>query len=421
MSIGALADSAAYEAFCSGTLADPYLLLDQLRSVDPVHWSDQLGGWILTRYDDVLAAHLDRRLASARVEINMRAIPAAERDCYSSLEEHVSNWLGFTDPPKHRRMRRLVSKVIAPTLADGLRPRIDDIVDGLLDLIAAVDQADLLSDLAFPLPSTVICEILGIPADSAADFQDHTSKMVRFIGNVGPTLAALAPGAREGHRALDSFFDACLKARRGTPSDDLLTDLANVEEGGEELARNELLGLCSFLYVAGHETTVALIANGIRLLMLHADQAELFRSGWRARANAIEEIMRYESPIQMNTRLAVEDLEMRGKHISAGDTVILHLGAANRDPVRFPEPERFDIRRQDNRHLGFGWATHFCLGAPLARLEAQVALTRLFERFHVTPLEPAEGSWKESMTLRCPGSLPVRVDARAGSTHKHRQ
>ena len=406
MSVAALSESTEYEAFCCGRLADPYPLLDRLREEDPVHWSEPLAGWVLTTHDDVLAAIFDRRLASDRVAINVSAIPAPARAHYRSLEQHVSNWLGFTDPPKHARMRRLAAKVFSPALAEQLRPRIEALVDGLLNDIGAAAEADLVSDLAFPIPSTVICEILGIPASRAADFQDYTGKMVSFVGNVGPTLAELADGALEGHRALDGFFAQCLEERRLQARDDVLTSLATVEDEGGTLSEDEILGLCTFLYVAGHETTVALLANGARLLMLHDDQAELIRSNSDVLPGAIEEILRFESPIQLNTRLAIEDLELKDKQIRAGDTVILHIGAANRDPGRFPDPARFDVRRTNNRHLAFGWAAHFCLGAPLARLEAQAAVGRLVERFDLVPGE-GDVRWRESMTLRCPESLPT--------------
>jgi cytochrome P450 len=408
MSVGAVTESAGYEAFCRGRLADPYPLLDRLREEDPVHWSEPLAGWVMTRHDDVLAGIFDRRLASDRVAINMSAIPATERASYRSLEQHVSNWLGFTDPPKHVRMRKLAAKVFSPALAEQLRPRIEALVDSLLDEIGASAGTDLVSDLAFPVPSTMICEILGISPSQAADFQDYTGKMVSFVGNVGPTLAELADGALEGHRALDRFFGRCLEERRAQAQDDVLTALATVEDDAGTLSEDEILGLCTFLYVAGHETTVALLANGAWLLTLHDDQADLIRSNPDVLPGAIEEILRLESPIQLNTRLASEDLELRGRQIKAGDTVILHIGAANRDPERFPDPARFDVRRTDNRHLAFGWAAHFCLGAPLARLEAQAAIGRLLERFDLAATED-HVRWRESMTLRCPEALPAKL------------
>jgi cytochrome P450 len=411
MSVVALSESGQYEAFCRGCLADPYPLLDRLREEDPVHWSEPLAGWVLTRHDDVLAAIFDRRFASDRVAINMSAIPARERAKYRSLERHVSNWLGFTDPPKHARMRKLAAKVFSPALAEDLRPRIEALVDGLLDDLDSAPEADLVADLAFPVPSTVICEILGILPSQAADFQDYTGKMVSFVGNVGPTLAKLADGAMEGHRALDAFFAQCLEERRSGARDDVLTALATVEDEGSTLSHDEVLGLCTFLYVAGHETTVALLANGARLLMEYHDQAELIRRKPEILPAAIEEMLRFESPIQLNTRLAVEDLNLKGRRIKAGDTVILHIGAANRDPDRFPDPARFEVERTNNRHLAFGWAAHFCLGAPLARLEAQAAIGRLLDRFELAPVGD-HVRWRESMTLRCPESLPTELHRR---------
>jgi cytochrome P450 len=410
MAVAALSESPEYEALCTGRLAEPYGLLDRLRESDPVHWSNRLSGWVLTRYDDVLAAIFDRRLASDRVAINMSAIAASERPRYRSLEQHVSNWLGFTDAPKHTRMRKLSAKAFSPALSERLRPRVEALVEGLLDAMVARDRVDLVEELAFPLPSTVICEILGIPPSWAANVQRHTGEMVAFVGNVGPTLGELADGALEGHRTLDEFFSRCLRERREFGQDDLLTALAGAEDQGAGLSETELLGLCTFLFVAGHETTVALLANAAWLLMLHPEQADLVRGDSQLLPGAIEEVLRYESPIQLNTRLAVEELEIGGKRIRTGDTVILHIGAANRDPARFPAPDQFDVKRSNNRHLAFGWAAHFCLGAPLARLEAQSALGRLLDRFELSPPGPVR--WRESMTLRCPDSLPAGLVAR---------
>jgi cytochrome P450 len=215
----------------------------------------------------------------------------------------------------------------------------------------------------------------------------------------------------EGHQALDRFFAGCLRDRRERAQDDVLTALATVEDEGGSLSEAEILGLSTFLYVAGHETTVALLANGARLLMLHPGQADVVRRHPEILPDAIEEILRFESPIQLNTRLATADVEIRGKLIRAGDTVILHIGAANRDPERFAAPERFDVQRKNNRHLAFGWAAHFCLGAPLARLEAQAAIGSMLDRFDLAP-RLGEVRWRESMTLRCPESLPAQLSPR---------
>jgi cytochrome P450 len=379
--------TADYQAFCAGRLADPYPLLEQLRSTDPVHWSDQLDAWVITRYEDVMAGIMDRRMSSDRVAINMNAIDPTQRAHYASLEEHVSNWLGFTDPPKHMRMRRLVATVFTPARAEQLRQRIDamleTVVARLVSHMRAAGRVDLVADYARALPSAVICEILGIPEQ--ADY------------------------ALESQRALDQFFSALIADRRRSPRDDVLTVLATVEEDGQRLSEQELLGLSAFLYVAGYDTTVGLIANGLHLLLTRPDQARLVRDDASALPSAIEEVLRFESPVQLLPRLAAEDLQVGGRDIRRGDAVILHLGAANRDPQRYPDPDRFDVRRAGTRHVAFGWGAHFCLGAPLARLEAGIAFERFIRELGDMRLLDEAPRWRQSMTVRCPVSLPAAV------------
>jgi pimeloyl-[acyl-carrier protein] synthase len=401
-----LVESEQYRLFCEGRLADPYPLLAWLRSNDPVHWSPIVNAWILTRYDDVLSGLLDKRFANDRVSASMAALSPALQSSCAPLGEHVSNWLGYTDPPKHTRLRGLLRTTFTPALADGLGPRIGEIVDELLDAIADAQRPDLIASFAFQLPARVICEILGVPIEHAKAFHRWSDDMAAFTGNLGPTLVEIAPRAMQSYVELEEFMSTMVAERARCPSDDLLNHLAQAETGAQ-LSRPELIGLSVFTLVAGHETTASLLANA--LLIMLGDQAlrtELERHP-ELLPNAVEEFLRIEAPIQFSPRLAAEDVESRGRTIRRGDVVMLHLGAANRDPERFPEPHRIDLHRVNNRHLSFAWGPHFCLGAPLARIEASVALPRLFERFPNIRATEAAPPWRKNMTMRAVQRLYV--------------
>ena len=402
--IHALAD---YDRYCEGCLNDPYPLYHRLRAEDPVHWSDRLESWMLTRYDDVLSANRDRRLASDRVSVNMGALTEADRVKYKALGDHVSNWLGFTDPPKHTRMREMIGQTFNQDLAETMGDRIREIVDGLLEKIEAKGEMDLVGDFAYPLPATLICDVLGVPGGYRRQFRKSIEDLTAFVGAVGPTLVRVAEKAEQSRRELTAFFRDLASQRREEPRQDLISVLAAVEgkEGG--LTEDELLGLIVFVFDAGHDTTASFIANGVLSLLRNPTEMTKLRQDPTLMESAIEEFLRYESPIQFDTRLATANLEIGGKRIREGQTVILSRGAANRDPEQFPDPDRLDVGRQENKHLAFGWGAHFCLGAPLARVEGRIAFSRLLDRFPNMHLKTEHIEWLENMSLRCPRSLRV--------------
>jgi len=401
--------SREYELFCEGSLADPYPFFHQLRRDDPVHWSEHLNCWILTRYDDVLAAHPDKRLASDRSALNMRSLPKSMQAKHRSLGEHVSNWLGFTDPPKHTRLRKLVMKTFKPNTFQRMRPRIQQIVDELLDKMDGGERIDFINEFTFPLPAAVICDILGIPPADQDQFRKTAEDLTAFVGGVGPTLVSAADRAHQAFLDLADYFRKLANRRRREPGDDLISVLITVNEDGESLDEKELLGMCVFLFVAGHETTVSLLGNGMLALLRFPGELEKLRHDPSLMESALEEFLRFESPVQQNTRLAVDDLEIGGQHINKGQGVLLMLSAANHDPAQFPDPDRLDIARPDNRHLAFGYGIHFCLGAPLARLEAEIAFSSFLERFKHIELESNNVQWRRDMVLRSLRSLPILV------------
>jgi cytochrome P450 len=401
-----------YRCFCRGELDDPYPTLRRLREEDPVHWSEPLQAWLLTRYDDVLAAHSDRRLASGRIALNMAALPGEFRAKHDALGRHVSNWLGFTDPPKHTRMRKLVLKAFTPRVVQSMRSLIARIVDELLDRFSGHDVVDAIDGFAFPLPATVICEMLGIPSEARNRFRACAEHMTAFVGGVGELLVDAAQRAHASYLQMEGQFRELIDLRRRQPGEDLFTALVNVRDQEESLSEDELMGMAVFLFVAGHETTGSLLGNGILALAQHHEHFQTLQADRSLVPSAIEEFLRYESPIQLNTRLAIDVIELRGRRIRAGQGVVLEIGAANRDPAEFVEPDRLNIGRQDNRHLAFGHGIHFCLGAPLARLEAEIAFNAILDRFAAMRLVTHQLAWRRDMTLRSLTTLPLRLERR---------
>jgi cytochrome P450 len=396
-----------YGRFCEGRLADPYPLLAWLRENDPVHRSEPLGAWVITRYDDVRAGLLDRRLANDRVSANFAPLPADVREAAAPLAEHISNWLGFTDPPKHTRLRGLLRDRFTPSLADAMKARIRTIADQLADSLLAQSHPDLVSGYALPLPALVICEVLGLAPEDTGRFGAWSDHMVAVTGHIGPSLARIVPEALDSYRAVDEFIGAEVDARRACPAADLLGDLAAAESAGR-LDRTELSGLAVFTLVAGHETTASLLGSALRMLLVDPGLAAALRDAPDRWGAFIEEMLRLESPIQLSPRVAAEDLEIAGHRIHAGESVVLHLGAANRDPRQFPSPDAVDLDNATTRHLAFAWGPHFCLGAPLARAEAAIALPLLLDREPDLALDESEPSWRENMSIRGLTSLKAR-------------
>ena len=397
-----------YELYCDARLANPYPLFHRLREEDPVHWSERLSSWVITRYDDVYTGLRDERLGNDRASVNMSALPEPQRTDLGPLGEHVSNWLGFTDPPKHTRMRSFVSKVVNPKLAIDMKDRIQAIVNELLDRVQPKGHMDAINDFAFALPATVICEVLGIDSDRQQEFKSWLDDITAFVGGVGPFLKKVAEQAYKSQQQLTVFLRELTLKRRGEPRNDMISMLAAVEGQSDGLTEQELMGLCTFLFAAGEETTVSLIGNGIFLLLQHPEDMARLKNQPELMKSAIEEFLRYESPIPISPRLALADVEVRNRCIRKGDAVILMNGSANRDPAQFPDPDRLEIGRTNNKHLAFGWGDHFCLGGPLARMEGQIAIKSILERFPNLRLQEGQKlHWRQNMSIRCLESLPV--------------
>jgi cytochrome P450 len=405
------AASTEYQAFCRSELADPYDVLDELRRADPVHWSPLLDAWVVTSYQEVVVALREPQLRSDRVSVNARAVPEALRPQYASLTTHLSNWLGFTDPPKHSQMREVARKIFNPASAARSRPMIESSVREILKSVQDREHFDLMEDLALCLPLTVICRLLGIPDENVTDFHNWAIDIGQFAGQVDPTWSPAAQSvterANESWFELEELFGRLIADKRRTSADDILGELVRAFDAGL-ISDDELIGLAVFILAAGHTTTRDLLGNGLYLLLDRPGEAAGLLGAPGNVALAIEEILRFESPIPMASRLAAAPVVLAGKTIEPGQTVILHLAGANRDEAKFDHANVFDVARQPNRHLAFGWGAHFCLGAPLAREQAGVVLEAMLPLLSRMDLGSAVPKWRAGdMSVRTLTELPV--------------
>jgi hypothetical protein len=394
-----------FNPFLPEFIADPYPFYRRLRENDPVHRSS-FGFWVLTRYDDVVALLRDPRFGRGRYQGLLQA-RFGDSETTGGLESSML----FRDPPDHTRLRALVSKAFTPRVVEAMRPHIQQIVDDLIDAVRDAKAMDVITDLAYPLPVTVICEMLGVPVGERREFRQWSFDIGRSLDAIAmPSDPGVVERGNAARHALTDYFRTLVAERRARPRPDLLSALIAAEEAGDRLSEGELLATCVLLFVAGHETTVNLIGNGLLVLLRHPDALRSLRDDASLIAGAVEELLRYDGPVQRTGRIANMDTEIDGHKIADGTLVLGLIGAANHDPAQFPEPERLDFRRADNRHLAFGGGTHFCLGAPLARVEGQIALLTLARRLSGLALRVAAPEWRESATLRGLRSLPVAWD-----------
>jgi cytochrome P450 len=392
---------------------NPYTQYDALRENDPVHRSP-VGAVVLTRYADVQAvlrsphAGMGGTMDESGREQVLRAQGIWEWWQDSLVRIYMGTFMLTIDPPDHTRIRGLVSKAFTPKAIEAMRPRIQAIVDELVDEVEARDtgSAEIVEDLAFPLPALVICEMLGVPPSDRDYLKQWSHDAARLIDPM--TDPELMKKADEALRGFTEYFSGLVADRRKHPRDDLLTAMAQAEEEGDRLSDHELNANAIFLFVAGHETTTNLIGNAIYNLLRSRDQLDRLCADPSLAVGATEETLRFESPIQMTGRGVAEDITLPdGTAIAEGERTILLLAAANRDPAQFPDPARYDIGRGETRPLAFGGGVHYCLGAALARVEGQVALGTIARRWSNLELASDEPRWKETFTLRGLEDLPI--------------
>ena len=397
-----------HELYSAEFRADPYRVFAQMREHDPVFSQPGIDGetmiWFVTRYEDVAAVLVDDerfvrdpRLALTEEELAAQQLPPM----LQAIDNHMLN----RDGDDHRRLRRLVTKAFTPKVVEQLRGRIQEIADELIDAVEARGTMDLSAEYAFPLPITVIAELLGVPNADQDRFKEWSDAII---------TPAIGPEAMERFFAQMGDFVEYLTdlfaARRAEPQDDLVSALLAARDASDALTDEEVFGTVVLLIVAGHETTVGLIGNAVVNLLSHPEELELVRTDASLIPAAIEEALRYEGPVERAlNRWAATDVELGGQTIRRGSLVIAILGAADRDPDRFTDADRLDIRREDTRHLAFGRGSHYCLGAPLARLEAEIALETLFRRLPGLRLvvEPSELEWRPTPGFRRLETLPV--------------
>lgn len=389
--------------------SDPYPVYAALRRDAPVYWSEVLHSWVLTRYDDVVASLRDPRLSSAgRMTTLLDQLPQPYRDEVRWIDRHYAATLPFMNPPDHTRVRALVNKTFTPRVVEKMREQIQETVDTLLDQAETGRTLDVMRDLAYPLPIIVISALVGVPVGDREQFKQWTYEIFGIFSS-GRALEDSVERGRRSLLATRAYLTALIAERRRQPQDDLISHLVAVEEQGSVLSAEEVLANCVTLFVAGHETTNGLIGNGLAALLRHPDQLGKLRREPALIVNAVEELLRYDGSLQRNWRLATADVVVRGQSIRKGDMVSQMLGAANRDPEQFPEPDRLDITRANTRQIAFGHGLHYCVGAPLARLEAQVAINTLLRRFPTLRLTSDRLTWRTDYTFRSLQALPVEV------------
>jgi cytochrome P450 len=396
-----------FDLTAPGTWRDPYPVFREMQQDAPAYFSAARGGWLLTRYADVSAALHDSRLSSRRSAAFAERLPPEVREHVAPLVRNIAKWTLFNDAPDHTRLRSLINRAFSMRLVDAMRPQLQAIVDGLLDAGEARGALDAMRELAVPLPVMVIGRMLGLPEEDCGRLRAWSDALAGFFS--GRIDAPSIANATRAMVELETYFGSLIAERRQKPRDDLVSSLIVAEEEGRILDDQELLSTCVMLLFAGHETTTHLIGNGLYVLLRHPDERDRLIALPPLGPSAVEELLRYESPVQWQTRLTLEDIEVCGQPIPKGNRIFLMLGAANRDPRQFADPDRLDIARQNNRHLAFGHGPHYCVGAALGRLEALIAIRTTLTRFPRLRLVSREPEWFENSVLRGLKRLPIAL------------
>jgi pimeloyl-[acyl-carrier protein] synthase len=391
-------------------LANPYPLYHRLRNESPVHFDPLLRGWIVTRYEDVgrVLRDFSARRAPSPEQLSEMGVPALNPVAQVMVKQML-----FLDPPDHTRIRGLASAAFTPTRVEALRSHIRDIVKNLLSPLASAGRMDMIGDLAEPLPCIVTAEMLGVPVEDHRQLKLWSQDFAEILGNFqhNPDRVQRILECTEN---MSAYFRCAMRDQRLRP-EGLVNSLKNAEVNGDRLTEAEVVANCIITMVGGQETTTNLIGNGVLSLLRHPDQLEKLRANPSLIPSAVEELLRFESPSQYTARLAPDETELGGRRIAKRQAVFAVLGAANRDPSRFPEPDRLDITRRDNKHLAFGWGGHFCFGAPLARIEAQIAFEELL-RLENWALDPTPLQWRTNLALRGLTALNISFTPRPSGT-----
>jgi len=396
-----------YDPRDPATIQDPFPSLLWLQEHEPVHWSPILKGWILTRYDDVRATQLGKGMSADRLTPFYQSLAPEGQTKLEDAIRFLNTWVAFKDPPEHARLRTMMNRAFSPTVVRRLDDSIEDIVRILLQRLAGRAEFDFIADFANPLPATVIMDLLGVDRSDMEALREWSGWIQPFLGSstVADNKYDLV---RDGITRMVDYFRATVANRDPDLHDDLIADLVRRRRSGE-LSEDEIIGTCILFLFAGHETTTNLIGNSMRALMSHPDAMADVRADHHLIAGAVEEVLRWDGPTGALVRIVTTDHERMGQRLRIGDRVFIMVNAANRDPRKFPEPDRFDIRRTPNPHLSFNTGPHFCLGAPLARSEGKIAIRRFLEAY--TSVQPIGGpaEYMDTLVMRGVREMPVRV------------
>lgn len=392
-------------------LANPYPLYNRLRTENPVFWDPYMHSWVVTRYPDVVRVLREFSAERIRTPEQLTALDLPELNPMAKI---MVKQMLFMDPPGHKRLRNLASAAFTPQRVEVLRSHIRDIVRDLLGKVKGNAKMDLIADLAEPLPCIVTAEMLGVPVEDHRQLKVWSQDFAEMLGNFEHN-ADCVPRILKSTEDMTAYFRSAMRKEKLRP-DGLVNALTNAEIAGDRLTEEEVIANCIITMIGGQETTTNLVASGTLTLLRNPDQLAKLRGNLSLIPSAVEELLRYESPVQHTARLAPDDAMLDGKKIRKRQAVIAVMAAANRDPERFPDPDRLDITREDNRHVAFGSGAHFCFGGPLARVEAQVVFEELLTWFPHWSLEPVPLIWRTNLGIRGLTSLMVNFSSSANGS-----
>jgi len=395
-----------YQLLDPAVLADPYPLYRRLREEDPVHWDPFLHAWVVTRYRDVI--RVLREFTAARTP-SPEKLTAMGLEALNPIAKVMVKQMLFLDASAHARIRNLAGVAFTPQRVEALRSHIREITQSLLEAVRDKGEMDVIADLAEPLPCMVTADMLGLPVEDHRQLKVWSQDFAEMLGNFQHNPDHI-PKILQSTEEMTGYFRNKMRMNAIRP-DGLVSSLMTAEIDGERLTEDEVIANCIVTMVGGQETTTNLIGSGLLTLLRNPNQLEMLRSDLSRIPSAVEELLRYESPSQHTGRLAPDDLEMGGKQIRKNQAVMAVMAAANRDPERFPDPDRLDLTRQDNKHVAFGWGAHFCFGAPLARIEGQIAFEEMLRWFPEWSLQPGPLIWRTNLGLRGLTSLPIRFSS----------
>ena len=388
---------------------DPFALFARLQQDDPVHWSPSLRSWVLTRHEDVRQVMLSASLSPDRLRPFYAQLQGQRRELLSEVMRYLSLWMVFRDPPEHTRLRRLVGTVFNLKALEALQPAVDRVVDQLFDALPVGRPVDWAQAVAMPLPAYVIMDMLGIAQADYPLLKAASDDLRAFVGSARADADRYAR-ARQGAVALADYFRHLIASRRQAPGEDFVSRMIAARDDEGRLSEDELVATCMLVLFAGHETTTHLLGNALHALLAHPQQMQRLRQQPALIDSAVEEFLRFDGPSLSVARVVSAEHQIAGRTLQAGDRVFAMVAAANRDPAAFDSPQALDIGRSPNRHLTFGFGLHFCLGAPLARLEARRCIGRLLQRFERIDRAPGEPAWVDALVMRGLSRLPVQFD-----------